>query len=572
MWNTSVPLLLSLLACLGFGLPARAATLYVDPGHPQATDAMSCAPANPCLTITAAAGLAQAGDTVLIAPGVYREALDLPRDGLPPDQPITFAAREAGTVHIRGSDVVDGWRRHSDAVWRKDAWPVNSQQVFVDGRPLRQTGRTCPFHDVENMGKPFLSHTGKGVDDLAPGSFFYDEAGQTLFIRLADDSPPGGKLVEASVRPFAIVPRERESIHLSGLEFAHSNVSSLGIYASMANAWGRNWRIRDCSFRQADFSGLAVVGEGHLIDHCRFEDNGDVGLTILGTDEAHGWAPVPGRGPQNITVRDSSFTGNNTRGFDPAWQAGGIKASTSCTGLVLEGLRLENNNGPGLWLDVFCRDVLVERCLARNNTVGVVCEISDQAVIRNNMILDNDFGVLVAASSGVAVVNNTLHNNGYGVVLHGMPRQEHPELKHNRVFNNVFSQCADTDLVLLDNPSMNAVDNVSNHNVFLNPQGRLRHVVTGGESFRPVRWDLARIREESGQETKSKASSYIFARVSDVADLAPRPDGPLLDAGAPDAPVGDTDYFGNPRRVDATGQGTPLPDAGAVEFQITPGS
>lgn len=560
---TSIALLL-LLALAGV---CAAAEYHVDNQNPVANDQDMCSIEKPCRTIAAAVQRARAGDSVVIHAGVYREMLDLPQSGESSDKPIRIAAADGDRVVVKGSDRVRGWQSAGDGVWKLPGWPVNSQQVFVDGAQLTQIGMSSPFHSLVNNGHIFLPPIGEGLGDLVENSFFYEESSKTLYIRLASGVDPNAQLVEAAVRPFVMVPRERSYIVLEGLEFAHSNLTSLGIYGSMANAWGKGWLVTGCTFRQSDFSGLAVVGEEHRVENCRFLDNGNLGLTVLGTDEAHGWQPVPNRPPQDIVVADSEFRGNNTRNFDPTWQAGGVKASMSCNGLTLHALRVEDNNGPGIWIDVLSRNVVVQRSLARRNSVGVAVEIMDGAVIRNNMILGNEFGIIVAASNDVFIRNNTLAGNGLGVLVQGLPRQEHNEMRRVSLRNNLFAATLGTDIVIQENKALGATDNTSDYNVFLRASGDPIVVLTVDASQSPTVSGLESIRAKTGLEENSQAAAKRPKNVLEPETLRPGPGDVALDAGTPDAAMGAVDYFGNPRSVPSAPGGKALPDAGAAEYQ-----
>jgi hypothetical protein len=62
-------------------IAANLRTLYVAPGGNDANDGLS--PARALATVQRAANLAQAGDLVTVAAGVYREQVSLPRSGTP---------------------------------------------------------------------------------------------------------------------------------------------------------------------------------------------------------------------------------------------------------------------------------------------------------------------------------------------------------------------------------------------------------------------------------------------------------------------------------------------------------
>jgi len=101
----------AVLAALASGAAAR--EYVVDARHPQAADENPGAPDRPLKTVGKAAQLAKPGDTVLVRPGVYREAVRLRQSGTA-EAPITFAADPPGRAIITGADVVTGWQKVED--------------------------------------------------------------------------------------------------------------------------------------------------------------------------------------------------------------------------------------------------------------------------------------------------------------------------------------------------------------------------------------------------------------------------------------------------------------------------
>jgi len=75
-------------------------------------------PSGPLRTIMAAARLAQPGDVITVYEGVYRERINPPRGGTSDDSRIVYQAAEGQEVMIKGSEIVKGWQKVQDNVWK----------------------------------------------------------------------------------------------------------------------------------------------------------------------------------------------------------------------------------------------------------------------------------------------------------------------------------------------------------------------------------------------------------------------------------------------------------------------
>ena len=71
---------------------------------------------NPFRTIQEAAQIAQPGDEVLVAPGVYREYVN-PANAGTEDARITYRSIEPLGAHITGAEPVKTWEHYRDNVW-----------------------------------------------------------------------------------------------------------------------------------------------------------------------------------------------------------------------------------------------------------------------------------------------------------------------------------------------------------------------------------------------------------------------------------------------------------------------
>jgi hypothetical protein len=59
----------------------------------------------------------------VIAPGAYRDRIQLPMNGQETDAPIIIEAKEKGTVIVSGSNIWDGWQRRKNSAIYTHAWP-----------------------------------------------------------------------------------------------------------------------------------------------------------------------------------------------------------------------------------------------------------------------------------------------------------------------------------------------------------------------------------------------------------------------------------------------------------------
>lgn len=81
-------------------------------------DANDGSKAKPFKTISAAAKIAQPGDTVTVHQGVYRERVNPPRGGASDADRIVYRAATGEKVVIKGSEIIKDWKKVADGVWK----------------------------------------------------------------------------------------------------------------------------------------------------------------------------------------------------------------------------------------------------------------------------------------------------------------------------------------------------------------------------------------------------------------------------------------------------------------------
>lgn len=439
--------LLVLAGCVSAATAVSAKDIYVATGG---DDANAGTQQQPLKSLHKALDQAQAGDVVRIGAGEYRPpSITLKRSGTA-DKPLTIEAQPGEQVVIKGSEIVSGWKQHAPGVWKVENWKTNSQQLFVDGRPLQQIGVQTRWHTEKLWANHVcLPPVGKGLDDLKDDSFFYDQANQTLYCRLAAGADPNTHVMEASVQPFLLASGGQSHVVLRNLSFMHCNMTAGQLRNGMVQVGGTGWLVENCTFAYSDFAGLGLSGDNHVIRKCQFLKNGSLGIDSNGSDEAHGYRWYNDRKPMNTIIEDSEFIENNYRQFFDQWHAGAMKLVPAVRGITIRGNRIIDNKGAGIWFDGCLGSIRVENNLILNNMTGIFYEISGPAegdefgaIIRNNRVINGSRqGIYISASRGATVENNTCYNNRWDIVVHGMPRKEFggQKLANNTIRNNIVS-------------------------------------------------------------------------------------------------------------------------------------
>ncbi|MCC6468724.1 MAG: right-handed parallel beta-helix repeat-containing protein [Alphaproteobacteria bacterium] len=328
---------------------------------------------------------------------------------------------EPGSV-LNGAQVLTDFKREG-AFWTTASVRLDPTRR---GECLRGRESCAVAHGFFIDNKPLVQVLREG--DVAANRFFVDfPAGR---IKFADD--PRGKLVELATAIFAVHGRA-PNILVSGLAIEkYRNPPQEG---AVQGEEAEGWKIVDSEFRFNRGAGVSV-GDNGAITGCDIHHNGQQGATAGGT---------------NILVENNTIWENNIYGFDPEWEAGGVKITES-ERIVFRGNRVFRNGGPGLWCDESCRDVLFERNTVEHNTgPGIFFEISFRATIRGNTLRENGRGqptwfwgadIQIAASEFVDVYENTVtvRPGGRAIMLIDQNRRiaagGYYKTRSNRVYRN----------------------------------------------------------------------------------------------------------------------------------------
>ena len=341
----------------------------------------------------------------MIAEGVYREWVNPARGGSGPDKMISYEAAPGAKVVIKGSALLDkGWKPSDRGAGRGGtttaaprAWQIDiggflrgaydpfamvnvpgdrfwmnykvismspyfrrRGMVFVDGKPLEQvdsyndlfgsTGRAANnYEDIQ--WHPLFDEIGG-----AGGTFWADQRGNTIYVRLPNDDAPEKHMIEATVQEQVFAPADRGVgyIRVKGISFQHgSDPFPMPQSGMVATNGGNHWIIEDNTIEWANAICLAI-------------GNGLGGGAAAAPSQASGSHLV-----RNNTIRYCGIGGIEGLpsgrfgiieknlvewvGWQDAereWEAGGIKLHTSRDGIIRNNVIRHMRHAAGLWLDV----------------------------------------------------------------------------------------------------------------------------------------------------------------------------------------------------------------------------
>lgn len=224
-------------------------TLYVAPGGDDGNAGTD--PALPLATIQHAADLAVPDTLVSIAPGVYRERVNVPTSGNA-TQPIVFRGSAPGAI-LDGADA---------AIAAGVAWIANGNGVY------RHTTGFATGHVVSELGRLFRYDTLVELEMLgagAPGGFFFN--GTILYVKFADASSPASHVMHVARLEEGFVLDGRSYVRLENLELRHHGAGDYG--KGVYLRYSSNCAVRFCRIHEIESAGVWIKGG----DRNRIEGN-----------------------------------------------------------------------------------------------------------------------------------------------------------------------------------------------------------------------------------------------------------------------------------------------------------
>lgn len=230
-------------------------------------------------------------------------------------------------------------------------------------------------------------------------------------IRLIADP---GVIIDGENRDRWIVG-QADNVTIEGFTFINSNQPQY--HGGLSNDGYDNWTIRNNTFRNAGNAAIDIKeGSGHLIENNTVTNAGNVGIRVESVGSA--------------TIRGNLTEGNNTKGLDPGWEAGGMKITGNYGGVhnvVIENNIARDNDGPGIWVDIDGNNIEIRNNRVYDNTrAGIIYELSFGGKIHGNVVYNNatgwdawgfGAGIMVQNSSDTEVYDNIVAWNPDGITV-----------------------------------------------------------------------------------------------------------------------------------------------------------
>lgn len=410
----------------------------------------------PFITISAAVNYAFPGDTITVHAGTYREWINPIRGGESNSKRIVYRAAPGETAEIKGSEILAGWKKEKDGVW-KVVIPnslfgnYNPYQDSIYGDWFNRMGRIHHTGEVFLNGKSlYEKETIEKVFKPVPGSDIKDTVGSTYTWYCESDENnttiwanfqkfnPNKELVEISARRTCFYPLEPgiNFITISGFIFSQAATQWAAPTAEqigmISTNWNKGWIIENNTISESKCSGISLGKErstGHNVwsaDLGNVNNDGnihyiEVTFRVLrnGWDKEHIGSHIVSNN-RIFNCEQAGIVGsmgaafctieNNhiyniwiKRQFSGA-EIGGIKFHAAIDAIIRKN-RI-NECGRGLWLDWMTQGTRISGNLFYNNNLeDIFLEVNHGPFIVDNNILLSPVAIKTQSEGGAYLHN-----------------------------------------------------------------------------------------------------------------------------------------------------------------------
>lgn len=368
----------------------------------------------PFLTIGAAAKLAKAGDTITVHQGIYRERVNPVNGGLNELKRILYRAADAEEVILKGSEIVEGWKRVNGSVWTVDLpnsvfGDYNPYGVLLEGDWLNKKGMDHHTGEVFLNGISLFEKASlKEVIESVPYPDARDREASTYtwFAEVGEESTtlwanfqgadPSQELVEINVREACFYPDKPgvNYITVRGFIMDQAATQWAAPTAEQPGLIGTHW------------------SKGWIIEDNVISNSKAVGIS-LGKDRSTGqnvW--------MNNPVKDGATHYNEVifRALEIGWSREKIGSHVVRNNVIFRcGQAGIVGSLGGVYSQIYNNhiyDIWTKRIFSGAEMAGIKIHASIDMLIRNNLIHNTGRGIWIDwMAQGTRITGNLLYDN-----------------------------------------------------------------------------------------------------------------------------------------------------------------
>ena len=402
---------------------------------------------NPFKTIQCATDKCNAGDTVLVKPGIYRERI-IPKVTGKRDAKITYKSLVKHGAIIRGSTLWHGEKYDNGILSGKvddslftDHSHKNGANPFLIKTSVTPFGRegepeskikSIKYSDknmIYCLGQVFADNVMfkqcpyKNEMEITENSWFFDHNNKMLYINGSNL----GNIIEITNQRRLFAPNKRglKNIVISGFIFERcSNQYPNKFWSKPDNQQsgavgtrsGKYWIIEDNIIQFANGIGIDWGNEGSFRQDLELGNNGNafgsyghvIKNNIIRDNGAAGTAAYMANSfefTNNIVERNNNlhFSGKQR------WESAGVKVHNPKNSKISNNI-IRDNYCHGIWSDQGAgkKSIFKNNLILNNEKNGIEFEIGQRTTARviNNIFDGNDNGIRFSASGGALIAHN----------------------------------------------------------------------------------------------------------------------------------------------------------------------